>query len=83
MLYLQHAQLLFDAERYIEAAKVIGKALKKGGLKHPEEAYLLQGVAYYEGGKPDKAKACFKRLKQFPHKEKTAASWLRYLESLG
>lgn len=83
MLYLQLAQMLFEAERYLEAADTITKALEKGGLKRPEEAHLLQGVAYYEGGKPEKAKACFKRLEEFPHKQESAASWLRYLNSLG
>ena len=82
-LHLQLAQLLFESEQYLEAAKAIGTALKKGGLNRPEEAHLLQGVAYYEAGKFEEAKECFRALQAFPEKRKTAESWLNYLNNLG
>ncbi len=83
MLDLQLAQLLFDAEAYDEAAAAIKRALEKGGIKRPEEAYLLQGVAYYEANRMEEAKAVFKHLESFPSKAKTARSWIEYLENLG
>ena len=82
-LHLQLAQLLFEAEQYLESAKAIATALKKGGLSRPEDALMLQGVAYYEAGKTEEAKACFRKLEAFPKKRKSAESWLTYLNNLG
>lgn len=81
--FLRLAQLLFETEHYLDAARAVETAIEKGGLDHPEEAYLLQGVAYYEGGEWEAAAKAFTRLRAYPDKRKTADSWLEYLAALG
>lgn len=81
-LQLQLGQLLFESESYAKAAGAIETALKRGGLKHPEEARLLLGAAYYEAGERAKALDAFIMLETSPSKRETARSWIRFLQNL-
>jgi tetratricopeptide (TPR) repeat protein len=83
VLKLHVARLLFELERYAEAAAAIEAAFEKGEIVHPEEARLLLGVAYYEAGEREKAQRVFERLaREVPEKAKTAREWLAFLKSL-
>jgi tetratricopeptide (TPR) repeat protein len=80
--YLRLGQLHLDGERWKSAESDLRKAIDKGGLKQNSgQARLLLGIALYNQGKLNSAKAQFIRAKKFDKTTKPASQWIRVIES--
>lgn len=80
-LYLQLAQIYIEKENWPKAISTSQKALQKGGLKNPGQAYVLLGISQYEAGQYQKAIRAFQQAAKFKRQRKTAQQWLGYLNS--
>ncbi len=80
-VYMRVVQLLAEKERWGELLPTVRKALAAGNLEKPGEAYLFEGMAYYEAKQFDKARAAFSRGRQYQDAREQANRWLAYLEA--
>jgi tetratricopeptide (TPR) repeat protein len=78
--YWQRAQLFNEKANWPEVVSSATRALERGGLKRPGEAYLLMGMAHSELREFDRAIEAFEQAKQ--HGEtarRNAAAWIEYV----
>ncbi len=80
-LYQQLGRIYVEQENWSAAINALTKALQKGGLKNPGNAYLLLGMSYYELKKFNKAKHAFIQAKKYKKTKKSARQWLEYISS--
>ncbi len=79
-LYLRLAQVyqqLDDSKNTIEAIKL---ALDKGGLRRPDDAYVLKGMAEYELNRLSDARKSFVEAAKSKNSEKMANNWIKYID---
>lgn len=70
-------------EDYSKAVQVIPRGLQKGGVKDPEQAQLVLGIANLKlGNKPEALKA-FEQVKEDPQLAEVARLWTIYARSSG
>ena len=81
VLFQQLGRIYVEQENWSSAIKALTKALQKGGLKNPGNAYLLLGMSYYELKKINKAKHAFIQAKKYKKTRKSAGQWLDYISS--
>lgn len=79
--YLRKALLLNETGAWEEVADAAGKALDKGGLERPGQAWILRGVALAEQGRYDDALEAFAgaRSEGQESARRNAASWMAYV----
>ncbi len=80
-LYLQLAQIYVEQENWPKAIVAAQKALQKGRLRHPGQAYVLLGISQYEAGHRQAALKAFQRAEKYRKQQKTARQWVNYLRS--
>ncbi len=80
-LYLRCAQISAEREDWEEVRKDLDRALEKGGMKHPGNAWLLLANAYYELDRFDDAMQALKRAERFDDTAKQARQWMNFIES--
>ncbi len=80
-LYLQLAQIYLEKENWAKAINAAQKALQKGGLKNPGQAYVLLGISQYELGHYPKAIKAFQSAARYRRQKKMALQWLGFLRS--
>ncbi len=80
-LYLRIGQMQVEQENWPDAIQSIEKAIMIGGLKQPGNAYLLQGIAFYEHEKYGKAMVAFERAKKDKKTAEQALKWIDFLSS--
>jgi tetratricopeptide (TPR) repeat protein len=66
--YLSYAQ-------YDKAIEVLQRGMSKGGVKNPDEANLLLGIAYLRSGKKPEAAKAFASVSQDPTYSRVARLW--------
>jgi tetratricopeptide (TPR) repeat protein len=79
-LYLRVAQVRVQQEEWKEAARLLQKALEKGGLDDPGRAHLLLGISYYTDDRPDQARAAFVRARAHDSTRTEANAWLEHID---
>ena len=77
------ADVYYDSERYKDALKAAQTALKKGGVKRPENTYVIMGMTLFNLDRFDEAKTQFRKAQKSKNKStaKTAGDWLKYIDS--
>ncbi len=80
-LYQQLGRIYVEQENWSAAVNALTRALQKGGLKNPGNAYLLLGMSYYELKKINKAKHAFIQAKKYKKTRRSAQQWLDYISS--
>lgn len=78
-LYRKLGQVHMQLDEYENAAKYLGLALKKGGLKRPDKTAIYQAMCYYNLGQLDNARKAFQLAAKDKRTKKEAARWLRAL----
>lgn len=68
-----------DDERWKESREMLAKALDKGGLKRPGEAWMRLAVADYNLKDMAAAQASLHKALTFDESRKQASEWLRHL----
>ena len=78
-LWARLGNVYMDSDQPKKAAAAIYQALKKGGIKRPENAYLTLGMAEFNLKRFDKSKKAFERAAKYPKAKKFADNWLKFL----
>ncbi|MFZ0502016.1 MAG: tetratricopeptide repeat protein [Steroidobacteraceae bacterium] len=65
----------FGYQQYDKAVQALQQGISKGGLKDPQSAYLLLGIAQYKAGNKTAALQSFKSVKGDPTLEHLATLW--------
>jgi tetratricopeptide (TPR) repeat protein len=80
-LYARLGNIYLDSDMNDKAIVAINKGLSRGGVKRPDSARLVLGMAYFNVKKYDKAREAFKSAGRDERSEKYASQWIKYLES--
>jgi uncharacterized protein HemY len=80
-LYTRLGNVYLDGDQFKKAISSINKGLSRGGVKRPDTARLVLGMAYFNDKQYSKARDAFKAAKKDERSEKYASQWLKYLES--
>lgn len=80
-LYTRLGNVYLDGDQFKKAITSINKGLSRGGVKRPDTARLVLGMAYFNDKQYSKARNAFKAAKKDERSEKYASQWLKYLDS--
>jgi uncharacterized protein HemY len=80
-LYSRLGNVYLDGDQYKKAIDAINKGLKRGGIKRPDQARLVLGMAYFNDKQYSRAREAFKAAGRDERSEKYASQWLKYLAS--
>ncbi len=79
-LYVRLGQVHMQREEWSEAAKLLKKAVEKGGLEDPGNAQLLIGISYYNDERVAPARSSFLRARRHDSTRSEADRWITHLE---
>jgi tetratricopeptide (TPR) repeat protein len=80
-LYARLGNIYLDADRNDDAIEAINNGLRKGGVKRPDQARLVLGMAYFNTKQYSKAREAFRAAGRDERSEKYARQWIRYMDS--
>ena len=80
-LYARLGNIYLDSDRFRESIVAINKGLSRGGVKRPDTARLVLGMAYFNDKKYDKARQAFTAAGRDERSAKYASQWIKYLDS--
>ena len=80
-LYVRLGNVYLDGDQFTKAADSVTKGLKKGGVKRPDQARLVLGMAYFNLGEYNKARKAFRDAGKDERSEKYAKQWIAYVTS--
>lgn len=80
-LYARLGNIYLDGDDNRKAITAITKGLSRGGVKRPDNARLVLGMAYFNVKEYGKARDAFKAAARDERSAKYAAQWIRYMDS--
>jgi tetratricopeptide (TPR) repeat protein len=80
-LYARLGNIYLDGDQYKKAISAINKGLSRGGVKRPDNARLVLGMAYFNDKQYSKARDAFKAAGRDKRSEKYATQWMQYMDS--
>ena len=80
-LYARLGNIYLDGDQYKKAISAINKGLSRGGVKRPDNARLVLGMAYFNNKQYSKARDAFTAAGRDKRSEKYASQWIQYMES--
>lgn len=80
-LYTRLGNVYLDGDQYKKAITAINKGLSRGGVKRPDTARLVLGMAYFNDKKYEKAQKAFEAAGKDERSEKYAKQWIKYMDS--
>jgi tetratricopeptide (TPR) repeat protein len=80
-LYARLGNIYLDGDQYKRAISAINKGLARGGVKRPDTARLVLGMAYFNDKQYDKAREAFLAAGRDERSAQYAEQWLKYLDS--
>jgi hypothetical protein len=80
-LYARLGSIYLDAERYDDAIESITKALQRGGVKRPDQARLVLGMAHFNKDQYQSARQAFRAAGRDERSEQYARQWIKYMDS--
>jgi len=80
-LYARLGNIYLDGDQYKKAITAINKGLQRGGVKRPDTARLVLGMAYFNDKQYAKAREAFKAAGRDERSEKYAAQWILYMDT--
>lgn len=80
-LYARLGNIYLDGDQYNKAITAINKGLSRGGVKRPDTARLVLGMAYFNSKQYEKARQAFQAAGRDERSAKYAQQWLKYLDS--
>ena len=78
-LFQQLGRIYVEQEKWTEAVTALNKAMAKGGLNQPGEAYLLLGMAHHELKQNQAARNAFLKAQKYSQSRKAANQWLIFI----
>ncbi len=80
-LYARLGNVYLDGDQYKKAIEALNKGLQRGGIKRPDQARLVLGMAYFNDKQYTRAREAFQAAGRDERSEKYASQWLKYLDS--
>jgi tetratricopeptide (TPR) repeat protein len=80
-LYARLGNVYLDGDQFKKAISSINKGLSKGGVKRPDTARLVLGMAYFNDKQYAKAREAFKAAGRDERSAKYASQWIKYMET--
>lgn len=80
-IYTRLGSIYLDGDQNEKAITAINKGLSRGGVKRPDSARLVLGMAYFNTRQYEKAREAFKAAARDERSSKYAAQWIRYMDS--
>jgi len=80
-LYARLGNIYLDGDQFKKAITAINKGLKRGGVKRPDNARLVLGMAYFNDKQYAKAREAFDAAGRDERSAKYASQWLKYMDS--
>ncbi|MEM8493322.1 MAG: tetratricopeptide repeat protein [Pseudomonadota bacterium] len=80
-LYARLGSIYLDADKNDEAIDAINKGLERGGVKRPDNARLILGMAYFNTKQYAKARDAFRAAARDKRSKKYADQWIAYMNS--
>ena len=80
-LYARLGNIYLDSDEFKKSITAIIKGLSRGGVKRPDTARLVLGMAYFNSKQYDKAREAFKAAGRDERSAKYAQQWLKYLDT--
>jgi len=78
-LWVRVAQIYMEQEQWGQAVSAMEKALSKGNLTSPGNAYLFLGICQFNSGKYAKAQKAFQNALKHKSSRRSAEQWLKTL----
>ena len=80
-LYSRLGNVYLDSDQFKKAITAINKGLKRGGIKRPDTARLVLGMAYFNDKQYDKARKAFVAAGRDERSARYAQQWIKYMDS--
>jgi tetratricopeptide (TPR) repeat protein len=80
-LYARLGNIYLDGDEFKKAISAINKGLSRGGVKRPDTARLVLGMAYFNDKQYDKAREAFKAAGRDERSAKYAEQWIKYMDT--
>ena len=80
-LYARLGNIYLDGDQNEKAISAISKGLSRGGVKRPDNARLVLGMAYFNTKQYAKAREAFEAAGRDNRSAKYAAQWIQYMDS--
>jgi tetratricopeptide (TPR) repeat protein len=75
------ANAYLNIGNYSECAKSANNAVRKGGLKNPDNMQISLGMCLYNLRRYSDAKAAFRKASKTPRSVRTADQWIRVIDA--
>ena len=80
-LHVRLAQAYISMDQYDNAVETLNAGLKKGGLRRPDQANLMLGMALFELQRFNSARTAFNAAVKDKRSEKAAQDWIKYVDN--
>jgi len=80
-LYTRLGNVYLDGDQFKKAITALNKGLSRGGVKRPDTARLVLGMAYFNDKQYTKAREAFKAAGRDERSAKYASQWIKYMDS--
>ena len=80
-LYVRLGQAHINLEQWNDASAAIQKALKLGGLKRPDQANIMLGMALFNEKRLEQARRAFAKAASDNRSKRAATQWMAYVDS--
>ena len=80
-LHIRLAQAYISLDQYDNAVATLNAGIKRGGIKRPDQANLMLGMALFELQKFTSARTAFSKALKDKRSKKNAADWIKYVDS--
>jgi len=80
-LYMRLAQVYSQLENPAKTVEAVQLALQKGGLKRPDDAYVVKGMAEFDLDRLSDARKSFQQAAKSKDSRKMAQNWIKYIDN--
>lgn len=80
-LYARLGNVYLDGDQFKKAISAINKGLSRGGVKRPDTARLVLGMAYFNNKQYGEARTAFQAAGRDERSSKYANQWISYMDS--
>ncbi|MFV0478688.1 MAG: tetratricopeptide repeat protein [Parahaliea sp.] len=80
-LYARLGNIYLDGDAYNKAIDAINKGLQRGGIKRPDTARLVLGMAYFNTRQYTKARSAFVAAGKDKRSADFSRQWIKYMDS--
>ena len=80
-LYMRLAQSHINLENWAAAAEAARQGIRLGGLKRPDQAQILLGMALFNQKRLEQARTAFQAASRDDRSARAASQWINYVDS--